>query len=266
MLSFPQIDPVAFELGPIKVHWYGLMYLLAFFFAWVLGRYRVKKGALDISLERFEDLLFYGIMGVILGGRLGYVIFYKPMYYLTHPLEILSVWDGGMSFHGGLIGVLIAMLYFAHKERKTFFQIADFAAPLVPLGLATGRLGNFINGELWGRVTNVSWGMVFPNSDGAMRHPSQLYQMALEGIALFIILWLFSSKKRPTGQVSAVFLIGYGVFRFLVEYTREPDDHLGFLALGFSMGQWLSLPMIIAGVILFIVSAKQSNHQPTQLH
>ena len=162
-----------------------------------------------------------------------------------------------MSFHGGLIGVLVAMLYFAHKENKTFFQIADFVAPLVPLGLAMGRLGNFINGELWGRITDVPWGMVFPMSDGAIRHPSQLYQMACEGLLLFLILWLFSRKPRPTGQVSALFLIGYGFFRFIVEYTREPDDFLGFLALGLSMGQWLSVPMIIAGIILFLYSSKK---------
>lgn len=256
MLTFPQIDPIAFSIGPLDVHWYGLMYLAAFALAWSLGRYRVKKGALDITVERFEDLLFYCILGVILGGRLGYVIFYKFSFYLSHPDKIFAVWDGGMSFHGGLIGVLIAMLYFAHKENKTFFQIADFAAPLVPLGLAMGRLGNFINGELWGRITTVPWGMVFPYSDGAIRHPSQLYQMACEGILLFIILWIFSKKPRPTGQVSAMFLIGYGFFRFVIEYTREPDDFLGFLALGLSMGQWLSVPMIGAGIVLFIMSRK----------
>ncbi|WP_159991651.1 prolipoprotein diacylglyceryl transferase [Pelistega ratti] len=271
MLSFPHINPVAIAIGPfelpiigtlyIPVHWYGLMYLLAFFFAWLLGRYRVKQGALDISLTRFEDLLFYGILGVILGGRLGYVLFYKPLFYLQNPLDIFKVWDGGMSFHGGLIGVLIAMLWFARQEKKTFFQISDFVAPLVPLGLATGRIGNFINGELWGRVTDAPWGMIFPYSDGAVRHPSQLYQMALEGFSLFIILWIFSSKKRPTGQVSAVFLMGYGFFRFIVEFTREPDAHLGFLALGFSMGQWLSLPMILAGIAIFVLSTKQSKHQ-----
>ncbi|NOL50494.1 prolipoprotein diacylglyceryl transferase [Pelistega europaea] len=258
MLTFPQIDPVAIALGPIKIHWYGLMYLLAFACAWGLGRYRITKGALNITKERFEDLLFYGILGVILGGRLGYVAFYQPSFYLSHPTEIFAVWDGGMSFHGGLIGVLTAMFYFAHKEQKTFFQIADFVAPLVPLGLAFGRIGNFINGELWGRVTDVPWGMVFPHSDGAIRHPSQLYQMSLEGFTLFIILWIFSRKPRPTGQVSALFLIGYGFFRFLVEYTREPDAFLGFLALGLSMGQWLSLPMIIAGIVLFIVASKKS--------
>lgn len=258
MLTFPQIDPVAISLGPIKIHWYGLMYLLAFACAWGLGRYRITKGALAITKERFEDLLFYGILGVILGGRLGYVVFYQSSFYFSHPTEIFAVWDGGMSFHGGLIGVLTAMLYFAYKEKKTFFQIADFVAPLVPLGLAFGRIGNFINGELWGRVTDVPWGMVFPHSDGAIRHPSQLYQMSLEGFTLFIILWFFSSKPRPTGQVSAVFLMGYGVFRFLVEYTREPDAYLGFLALGLSMGQWLSVPMIVVGIMLFIIASKKS--------
>ena len=258
MMTFPQIDPVAIALGPIKVHWYGLMYLLAFFFAWLLGRYRIKKGLFDITVQRFEDLLFYCILGVILGGRLGYVLFYQPSYYLSNPMQILSVWDGGMSFHGGLLGVLLAMLWFGHKEKKTFFQISDFGAPLVPLGLAFGRLGNFINGELWGRPTESSWGMVLPHVDNLARHPSQLYQMALEGLLLFIILWVFSSKKRPVGQVSAVFLIGYGFFRFIAEYAREPDGYLGLLSMGFSMGQWLSLPMIIAGIALYIISAKRS--------
>lgn len=262
MMTFPQIDPVAIALGPIKVHWYGLMYLLAFFFAWFLGRYRIKKGLFDISVQRFEDLLFYCILGVILGGRLGYVLFYKLSYYLSNPGQIFAIWDGGMSFHGGLIGVLLAMLWFGYKEKKTFFQISDFGAPLVPLGLAFGRIGNFINGELWGRPTESSWGMVFPHVDNLARHPSQLYQMALEGFLLFIILWIFSSKKRPVGQVSAVFLIGYGFFRFIAEYAREPDDYLGLLSMGFSMGQWLSLPMILAGIVLYFVSAKRS-HLPS---
>lgn len=255
MLTFPQINPIAFS---IDVHWYGLMYLLAFVCAWSLGRYRIRKGAFDISLRHFEDLLFWGILGVILGGRLGYVLFYKPSFYFANPSKILAVWDGGMSFHGGLIGVLAAMLYFSYKEKKTFFEVADFVAPLVPLGLAFGRIGNFINGELWGRVTDAPWGMIFPNSDGAIRHPSQLYQMSLEGFALFIILWFFSRKPRPTGQVSALFLIGYGIFRFIVEYTREPDAYLGLLALGLSMGQWLSLPMIIIGCVLFVIARKKS--------
>lgn len=257
MIPFPQINPVAIEIGPLKVHWYGLMYLIAFALVWLLGRYRIKKGMLDITLKRFEDLIFYGVLGVILGGRLGYVLFYQPSFYLTHPLEIFSIWDGGMSFHGGLLGVLLAMYMFARKENKTFFEIADFIAPLVPLGLACGRLGNFINGELWGRPSDVPWAMIFPGAGDLARHPSQLYQMMLEGILLFIILWFFSGKKRPVGQVSAVFLIGYGFFRFIAEYTREPDSYLGTLALGFSMGQWLSIPMILAGILLYIFSAKK---------
>lgn len=257
MIPFPQINPVAIEIGPLKVHWYGLMYLIAFALVWLLGRYRIKKGMLDITLKRFEDLIFYGVLGVILGGRLGYVLFYQPSFYLTHPLEIFSIWDGGMSFHGGLLGVLLAMYLFARKENKTFFEIADFIAPLVPLGLACGRLGNFINGELWGRPSDVPWTMIFPGAGNLARHPSQLYQMMLEGILLFIILWFFSAKKRPVGQVSAVFLIGYGFFRFIAEYTREPDSYLGTLALGFSMGQWLSIPMILAGILLYIFSARK---------
>ncbi|NLY63688.1 MAG: prolipoprotein diacylglyceryl transferase [Alcaligenaceae bacterium] len=257
MIPFPQINPVAIEIGPLKVHWYGLMYLIAFALVWLLGRYRIKKGMLDITLKRFEDLIFYGVLGVILGGRLGYVLFYQPSFYLTHPLEIFSIWDGGMSFHGGLLGVLLAMYLFARKENKTFFEIADFIAPLVPLGLACGRLGNFINGELWGRPSDVPWAMIFPGAGNLARHPSQLYQMMLEGILLFIILWFFSGKKRPVGQVSAVFLIGYGFFRFIAEYTREPDSYLGTLALDFSMGQWLSIPMILAGILLYIFSTKK---------
>ncbi len=257
MIPFPEINPVAIEIGPLKVHWYGLMYLIAFALVWILGRYRIKKGMIDLTQQRFEDLIFYGVLGVILGGRLGYVLFYQPSFYLSHPLEIFSIWDGGMSFHGGLIGVLLAMYLFGRKENKTFFEVADFIAPLVPLGLACGRLGNFINGELWGRPADVPWAMVFPGAGNLARHPSQLYQMMLEGILLFVILWIFSGKKRPVGQVSAVFLIGYGFFRFIAEYTREPDSYLGILALGFSMGQWLSIPMILAGISLYTFSAKK---------
>jgi len=257
MIPFPEINPVAIEIGPLKVHWYGLMYLIAFALVWILGRYRIKKGMIDLTQQRFEDLIFYGVLGVILGGRLGYVLFYQPSFYLSHPLEIFSIWDGGMSFHGGLIGVLLAMYLFGRKENKTFFEVADFIAPLVPLGLACGRLGNFINGELWGRPADVPWAMVFPGAGNLARHPSQLYQMMLEGILLFVILWIFSGKKRPVGQVSAVFLIGYGFFRFIAEYTREPDSYLGILALGFSMGQWLSIRMILAGISLYTFSAKK---------
>lgn len=258
IFQHPQFDPIAISLGPLQIHWYGLMYLLAFAIAWFLGRLRLKRGALDITPKRFEDLLFYGIVGVVLGGRLGYVLFYQPAYYLNHPLEIFALWDGGMSFHGGLIGVLLAMLFFAHREGKAFFQIGDFVAPLIPLGLAVGRWGNFMNGELWGRPTNGNWGMIFPMADNLPRHPSQLYQIALEGILLFVVLWFYSKKPRPTGYVSAVFLIGYGICRFIAEFGREPDGHLGLLAMNLSMGQWLSLPMIILGIILFVVSTKQS--------
>ncbi len=258
MLIHPQFDPVAIHLGPLAIRWYGLMYLVGFILFIVLGRVRAKR-----QLERgwtakdIDDLLFYGVLGVILGGRLGYVLFYKFDYYFAHPLEILAVWQGGMSFHGGFLGVLVAVLFFARKTQRRWLEVTDFIAPLVPLGLAAGRLGNFINAELPGRVTDVPWAMVFPNIDNLPRHPSQLYQFALEGLALFVILWFYSAKPRATGAVSAVFLMGYGVFRFLAEFGREPDNFLGLLALGLSMGQWLSLPMILAGIALFVWSRRQ---------
>jgi phosphatidylglycerol:prolipoprotein diacylglycerol transferase len=252
MLVHPQFDPVAIHLGPLAIRWYGLMYLLAFAFVLILGRLRIAARP-DGGWKKHEldDLLFYGVLGVVLGGRLGYVLFYKPAYYLHNPAEIFSVWQGGMAFHGGFLGVLAAMWLFSRKSSKPWLAVADFVAPLVPLGLGAGRIGNFINGELWGRPTDVPWGMVFPQAgDGLARHPSQLYQFALEGLALFAILWVFSARPRPTGAVSGVFLIGYGSFRFLAEFTREPDSFLGLLALGFSMGQWLSLPMVLAGACL----------------
>lgn len=257
IIYHPQFDPVAIAPGPLQVHWYGLMYLLAFIIAWLLGRYRIKRGTIDLSQKRFEDLLFYGIVGVILGGRLGYVLFYQPGHYLHHPLEILAVWDGGMAFHGGLLGVLVAMWLFARQEKMHFLTLGDFVAPLIPLGLAAGRWGNFMNGELWGRPTNGDWGMIFPLVDHLPRHPSQLYQMALEGVLLFVVLWIFSQKPRRRGQVSALFLIGYGLCRFVVEFARQPDSHLGLLHLNLTMGQWLSLPMILIGVVIWGLSAKQ---------
>ncbi|MHB1590850.1 MAG: prolipoprotein diacylglyceryl transferase [Sulfuricella sp.] len=251
MLIHPQFDPVAIHLGPLAIRWYGLMYLLAFGLFLLLGRRRIKTGPqLGWTVKELDDLLFYGVLGVVLGGRLGYVLFYQPAHFLAHPLEIFSVWQGGMAFHGGLLGVLVAMWLFARKTGKSWLAITDFIAPLVPLGLGAGRIGNFINGELWGRPSNVPWAMVFPQIDNVPRHPSQLYQFALEGLALFALLWLFSRKPRPTGAVSGLFLIGYGFFRFMVEFTREPDSFLGLLALGLSMGQWLSLPMIVAGVAM----------------
>ena len=256
MLLHPNFDPVAFSLGPLAVRWYGLMYLAGFAAAWWLGARRIARGEAPVTRAQFDDLLFGTLVGVILGGRLGYVLFYKPAYYAAHPLEILAIWQGGMSFHGGFLGVLVAMLFVARRQRLAWLTVMDFIAPLVPLGIAAGRLGNFINGELWGRVTDLPWGMVFRGAGALPRHPSQLYEMALEGIALFALLWWFSAKPRPRGQVSALFLVGYGGFRFLGEFAREPDAFLGLLALGLTMGQWLSLPMIAAGIWLFAWSRK----------
>ena len=251
MLIHPQFDPVAIAIGPLSIHWYGLMYLIAFLSVLWLGKRRARQQPWQgWKPEYMDDALFYGAIGVILGGRLGYVIFYQPAYYLSHPLELFALWQGGMSFHGGFLGVLLAMVFFARKINKPWLGVMDFVAPLVPLGLGAGRLGNFINGELWGRATDVPWAMVFPQVDNIPRHPSQLYELGLEGIVLFIILWWYSSRPRPVGAVSALFLIGYGSFRFLVEFTREPDNFLGLLAFNMSMGQWLSLPMILAGIWL----------------
>ena len=263
MLIHPQFDPVAIHLGPLAVHWYGLMYLVAFLSVLWLGKLRIRRNlARDPNYgwqeNELDDLLFYGALGVILGGRLGYVLFYQPGYFLGHPLEIFALWQGGMSFHGGFLGVLIAMWLYARKTGKRWLVIMDFVAPLVPLGLGAGRLGNFINGELWGRATDLPWGMVFPKVDSIARHPSQLYEFGLEGIALFLILWLYSRKPRPVGAVSALFLIGYGAFRFLIEFTREPDSFLGVLALDMTMGQWLCLPMIAAGIALWVWSGRRN--------
>ncbi len=252
MLIEPNINPIAFSIGPLSVRWYGLMYLAGFAAAWLLGNLRIKQGLAPVSRQAFEDLIFYGLLGVILGGRLGYVLFYKPAYYAAHPLEVFYVWQGGMSFHGGLLGVMLAMAHSSRKHKVDWLRLMDFVAPLVPLGLGAGRLANFINGELWGRVTDLPWGMVFRNAGPQPRHPSQLYELALEGLVLFAVLWWFSSKPRPRGQISGLFLIGYGICRFVVEFAREPDSFLGYLALGLTMGQWLSLPMIAAGVWLFL--------------
>jgi phosphatidylglycerol:prolipoprotein diacylglycerol transferase len=253
MLVHPQFDPVAISLGPLAVRWYGLMYLIGFGLMWVLGRYRIKTRPGGVwSTRDLDDALFYGILGTILGGRLGYVLFYKFGDYVLQPWKIFYVWEGGMSFHGGFLGVIFALWLYARSRRQDWLAITDFIAPLVPLGLGAGRLGNFINGELWGRPTDVAWAMVFPQVDGVPRHPSQLYEFALEGLVLFALLWWFSAKPRPRGAVSGLFLIGYGAFRFAVEYTREPDRFLGLLAFGFSMGQWLSLPMVAAGAAMML--------------
>jgi len=259
MLTHPNFDPVAIHIGPLAVRWYGLMYLVGFAISYWLGRLRIARGRSGrVTLQTLDDLLFFCVLGVIVGGRLGYVLFYKPGYYFAHPLEILYVWQGGMSFHGGFLGVLVALWWVARKHDLRWLEITDFFAPLSPLALAAGRVGNFINGELWGRVTDVPWGMVFRGAGPAPRHPSQLYQFALEGVLLFVILWLYSGKPRPTGAVSALFLVGYGAFRFIVEFFREPDDFLGLLTLNLSMGQWLSLPMILAGIALFAWSLRNA--------
>jgi phosphatidylglycerol:prolipoprotein diacylglycerol transferase len=260
MLVHPQFDPVAIHLGPFAIHWYGLMYLAGFMtFLW-LGRIRIARlSNTQFNAKLLDDLLFYGVLGVIVGGRLGEVLFYNPSYYFSHPFKILAVWEGGMSFHGGFLGVLVATAWLAHKQRLRWLALMDFIAPLVPPGLAFGRIGNFINGELWGRPTDLPWAMVFPKVDSLPRHPSQLYEFALEGLLLFALLWLYARKPRPAGAVSGLFLIGYGSFRFLVEFTRNPDDGIfGLMTFGISMGQWLSLPMMIAGVLMMAISNRRA--------
>ena len=255
MSTHPGFDPIALQLGPLAIRWYGLMYLLAFLAFYLLGRWRIRHShygsRTGLTPADVEDLLFFGVVGVVLGGRLGYVLFYKPGYYLQHPLEAFAVWQGGMSFHGGLVGVLVACALFARRHRMRWLVLRDFAAPLVPLGLAAGRLGNFINGELWGRASTVPWAMVFPQSGtDVARHPSQLYQFAGEGLLLFVVLWAYSSRPRAVGRVSGLFLVGYGVLRFLAEFAREPDAFLGFLAGGMTMGQLLCIPMVVYGAYL----------------
>jgi phosphatidylglycerol:prolipoprotein diacylglycerol transferase len=260
VLVHPQFDPIVFSLGPLAVRWYGLMYVVAFVAYIVLGKLRVRQGLGNgIEAKDVDDMLIYGVLGVILGGRLGYVLFYKPGYYLDHPGEILQIWSGGMSFHGGFIGVLLAVWLFCWVKKKRWLATMDFIAPLVPIGLAAGRMGNFINGELPGRPTDLPWGMWFPQHDPQQlaRHPSQLYQFAGEGLLLFVILWIYSSKQRPVGAVSGAFLVGYGFFRFLAEFARQPDDFLGLLRLNLSMGQWLSLPMMLAGVAMMVWAYKR---------
>jgi phosphatidylglycerol:prolipoprotein diacylglycerol transferase len=251
MLTYPNIDPVALQIGPLKIHWYGIMYLVAFGAAWWLGTLRAKKPNSGWTAEQIADVVFYGAMGTVLGGRIGYTLFYGFEKFAHDPLSIFRVWEGGMSFHGGLMGVLVAMWLFGRKHKRHFFDITDFIAPLVPVGIAAVRFANFINGELWGKVTDLPWGMVFPTGGPLPRHPSQLYEMFLEGIVLFIIVWFFSAKPRPRMAVSGVFALGYGCFRFLVEFIREPDAQLGYLAFGWvTMGQILSTPLIILGVAL----------------
>ncbi|HCI02418.1 MAG: prolipoprotein diacylglyceryl transferase [Oceanospirillaceae bacterium] len=255
MLTYPNIDPIALQLGPISIHWYGIMYMLAFVSAWWLAMRRASIAG--FSKEQVSDIIFYGAIGVVLGGRIGYILFYQFGAFIKEPSMILRVWEGGMSFHGGLIGVILAVIFCARRQQRSFASIMDFVAPIVPLGLGAGRLGNFIGGELWGRPTELPWGMVFPHVDQLARHPSQLYQFALEGIFLFILVWLYSAKPRANLQVSGMFLLGYGGQRLVVEFARQPDAHLNFIAFGWlTQGQLLSMPMIALGLYLLLRKAR----------
>ncbi len=294
MTFLHQIDPILFQSPEFSlfgatfqpaVHWYGLMYLLGFSAAWLLGRSRARAGRLPgVTEQAYSDLLFYCMLGVIFGARIGYILIYDLGSYIADPMQIFKIWQGGMSFHGGLAGVLVASLWWARKQRMHFFDIVDFVAPLVPPGLGLGRLGNFINGELWGKYTEAGWGVIFPRAqadlyglsaaqlermhasgvlDGMARHPSQLYQFALEGVVLFCAVWWFSRKPRPRYAVAGLFALLYGCFRFLVEFVRLPDEQIGYLAFDWlTMGQVLSLPLVVLGVVLLYMSRKAPTLQP----
>ncbi len=283
MPYFVDINPIALQLGPIAIHWYGLMYLAAFGAAWWLGQVRRAAGRLPVTRDQFSDLMFYGMLGVVIGGRLGYMFFYNGAELISNPLGLLRVWEGGMSFHGGLLGVLVAGLWWSRKHGLHFFDVIDFVAPLVPLGLGFGRFGNFINGELWGALTNKPWGMIFPSALDSLgksrdelrqmylagqlndqaRHPSMLYECALEGAVLFVALWIYSRKPRPRYAVSGLFALLYGAFRFAIEFVRVPDAQLGYLAFGWlTMGQVLSLPLIVVGLFLLWLSRRSPTLQP----
>ncbi len=257
MLVFPEIDPVIFSIWKLKVRWYGLMYVIGFLFAWWLARRRCHREDTPVGPNQVDDLIFYAMLGVIIGGRVGYSVVYGWDQFISNPLYLFKITEGGMSFHGGLAGVMIAMWLYGRSLGKTMWHITDFVAPLVPLGLGFGRIGNFINGELWGKETDVPWGFLY---NGLVRHPTQLYEAALEGFVLFAILWWYSAKPRPYMAVSAMFLLWYGVFRFWVEFYRVPDAHLDYLALGWvTMGQILSAPMIIAGVIMLAMAYRSQD-------
>ena len=262
MLVHPQFDPVALQLGPLAIRWYGLMYLAAFLQVWLLGRYRARNRITPgWTPKDVEDVMFYGVIGVIVGGRLGEALLYHPQYYLSNPLEILAVWKGGMSFHGGFAGVLIAMWVWGKRHGRPFLAVGDFVAPLVPLGYAFGRIGNFINAELVGRPTDVAWGVVFPNVDMLVRHPSQLYHAGLDGLLLFVILWWYTKTPRPIGAPSAVFLIGYGVARSFVEFFRTPDFVVNWAGVDITSGQLYSIPMVIAGIWMWIWAHRNDAHR-----
>ena len=253
MLAYPNIDPVALHLGPLSVHWYGLMYLVGFVLCWSALAWRARDTSRGFTTEQVSDMLFYAALGIILGGRIGYMVFYAWSDLIAHPLLIFQVWKGGMAFHGGLLGVIIALWIYAVKTGKHVIDLTDFAAPVVPLGLGAGRIGNFINGELWGKVTDVPWAMIFPSGGPYPRHPSQLYEFLLEGVVMFTILWLYSAKPRPRWAVSGLFLILYGCFRFCVEFVRVPDIQVGYVAFGWlTEGQVLSFPMIVAGFMMMM--------------
>ena len=283
MPYFVDINPIALSLGPVQIHWYGLMYLLGFGAAWWLGQRRRAAGRLPVTADQFSDLAFYLMLGVILGGRIGYMVFYDTAELIHHPLSLIRVWEGGMSFHGGLLGVLFAGWLWTRRHGIQFFDAIDFVAPLVPIGLGLGRLGNFIGGELWGRHTDLPWGMIFPRAldalgkthhelyqmylagqlNGEARHPSQLYEFFLEGVVLFTVLWIYSRKPRPRYAVSGLFALLYGVFRFSVEFVREPDVQLGYIALNWlTMGQILSIPLIVVGLVLLWLSRRAPTLAP----
>ena len=273
MFRYPHINPVAFKVGPVTifgksigplaVHWYGIMYIIGFLAAWFLAQKQNKRTHAGFSKEQISDMLFYGAIGVLVGGRVGYMLFYAFPVLMHHPLSLFEVWDGGMSFHGGLLGVICAIWLYSLKLKKPFFHLIDFAAPLVPIGLGAGRIGNFINGELWGRVTHVPWAMIYPQAGNLPRHPSEIYEFLGEGIILFLLLWWFSGKRPPRRAVSGLFLLGYGIIRFCLEFFRQPDPQLGFVAFGWmTRGQELCIPMILfGGLLLFLAYRKKKATQ-----
>ncbi|MBA3562830.1 MAG: prolipoprotein diacylglyceryl transferase [Gammaproteobacteria bacterium] len=262
MIRYPDFDPVAISLGPLDIRWYGLMYLLGFLMVWLLALVRVKRPGAAVRREQLDDMVFYGAIGAILGGRLGYTLFYGMENVIADPLSLFRIWEGGMSFHGGLLGVIVALWYFARRIGRGFFEVTDFVVPLIPPGLGAGRIGNFINGELWGKPTDAPWGFVV---DGTARHASQLYQALLEGLVLFVCLWLYSARPRPTMAVSGLFALLYGIFRFGAEFVRLPDEHLGYLAFGWvTMGQLLSVPLIVFGIFLLIAAYRRGDDVPAR--